>query len=458
MGYLESFRKYATFSGRAGLREYWMFVLVFQILVAVVLGIVEGITDTKILIGLYILFIALPSLTVTVRRLHDTGKSGMFILVGFVPFIGWLILFYFLVQPSNFRRNQYDIDQTDIEPEIQSIVTNGADLGLVNFIKKSKDAGKTEEEIRAVLLGNNLSEPEINQTMGGLKGHILSDIVDVQSENLEAKKTEKWLIVGVSLLLVAVVAGAVYEFNRNSDERQSSQEMITDISTTLQRQSELKSTNFGSRTINGVDAKFSMFVPDGDDEYCKYVKEGSKAIGASGREYTVCVKTTTRCDIINDLDFDVSTERDRVLLKYNHEPVEYCELSELKFVHLLYTLTNLKDGGVSSEIAVNQPDQRVLEIEAVLNDDGTQLNRDADYLCAFNMAWGASEIEDDKKRKMYESAFNEIVRPYGLTGFEEFIPEWKKVELRLKSDIEYHKKVYAIFEQKCTEENLKLPI
>ncbi len=90
--YLTVLKKYATFSGRARRKEYWMFFL-FNIIISFVLGIIEGIisggnTEGGSIIGnIYSLAVLLPSLAVAVRRMHDVGKSGWFVLIPIYNFI-----------------------------------------------------------------------------------------------------------------------------------------------------------------------------------------------------------------------------------------------------------------------------------------------------------------------------------------------------------------------------------
>ncbi|MBX9903864.1 MAG: DUF805 domain-containing protein [Burkholderiales bacterium] len=86
------FKKYATFDGRATRSEYWWFFL-FTFLVSVALGIVS-----EVLSGLFTLAVLLPSLAVGARRLHDIDKSGWFLLVWFIPIIGWIIMIVWAVQ------------------------------------------------------------------------------------------------------------------------------------------------------------------------------------------------------------------------------------------------------------------------------------------------------------------------------------------------------------------------
>lgn len=110
--YLEVLKKYAVFSGRARRKEYWMFVLI-NILVALLLGLIEGIagiapeTTESVLATLYSLAVLLPSIAVGARRLHDTGRSGWWLLIGIVPLIGALVLLIFFVQDSEPGANQY---------------------------------------------------------------------------------------------------------------------------------------------------------------------------------------------------------------------------------------------------------------------------------------------------------------------------------------------------------------
>ena len=90
-------QKYASFSGRARRTEYWMFFLVYFV-IALVIGVVEGLLSIGgYLTGIFALGHLLPSLGVTVRRLHDTGRSGWWILLSFIPIIGALVLLYFMV-------------------------------------------------------------------------------------------------------------------------------------------------------------------------------------------------------------------------------------------------------------------------------------------------------------------------------------------------------------------------
>jgi uncharacterized membrane protein YhaH (DUF805 family) len=91
--YLKVLKQYADFSGRARRKEYWMFFL-FNVIFAFVASILDGALGSVIVSILYMLAMFLPGLAVTVRRLHDIGKSGWWIFISMVPLIGsiWLLI------------------------------------------------------------------------------------------------------------------------------------------------------------------------------------------------------------------------------------------------------------------------------------------------------------------------------------------------------------------------------
>ena len=108
--YLDVLKKYAVFSGRARRQEYWMFVLI-NLLVAIAIAIVEAIIGTAPLLGmLYALGVFIPSLAVAVRRLHDTNRSGWWLLIGLIPLIGAIVLLVFFVSEGTRGANQYGDD------------------------------------------------------------------------------------------------------------------------------------------------------------------------------------------------------------------------------------------------------------------------------------------------------------------------------------------------------------
>ncbi|MCL1080017.1 DUF805 domain-containing protein [Parashewanella spongiae] len=98
-------KKYADFTGRARRQEYWMYALVYVVLY-VVIGIVDSILGSTILSIVFSLGLLLPSIAVAARRLHDTGRSGWWQLLGLIPIIGWIVLLIFYVQDSH-EDNEY---------------------------------------------------------------------------------------------------------------------------------------------------------------------------------------------------------------------------------------------------------------------------------------------------------------------------------------------------------------
>lgn len=110
--YLDVLKQYAVFQGRARRKEYWMFTL-FSMLVYIGLMIIEGILGMGgegglgLLSILYSLGVLLPSIGVTIRRLHDTGRSGWWLLICLVPLVGGIVLLVFLVLDGQPGSNQY---------------------------------------------------------------------------------------------------------------------------------------------------------------------------------------------------------------------------------------------------------------------------------------------------------------------------------------------------------------
>jgi len=117
--YLAALRKYAVFSGRSRRKEFWYFTL-FDVIVGVLVGIVGLILLPSVGAGpfslslgavalpaIYGLLVLIPSLAVLVRRLHDTGRTGWWWLVGFVPVFGEIVLLVFMLQDSEAAANEY---------------------------------------------------------------------------------------------------------------------------------------------------------------------------------------------------------------------------------------------------------------------------------------------------------------------------------------------------------------
>jgi uncharacterized membrane protein YhaH (DUF805 family) len=110
------YRKYATFTGRARRAEYWWYtlfnVLIYLALIVIGLligGTTEGTTILGVLVGVYILAVFLPTLAVTCRRLHDSGLSGWWQLLGIIP-LGGIAVFIMTLLDSNPGTNKYGPD------------------------------------------------------------------------------------------------------------------------------------------------------------------------------------------------------------------------------------------------------------------------------------------------------------------------------------------------------------
>jgi uncharacterized membrane protein YhaH (DUF805 family) len=117
-------QNYAQFAGRASRAEFWLFVLA-QVIITFVffllgigaagLGVLlhsdtvtnDGLITVVVLYLLYRIALIVPDLAVSVRRLHDTGKSGWWYLICLVPYVGGLVLFIFFILDSQPGPNQW---------------------------------------------------------------------------------------------------------------------------------------------------------------------------------------------------------------------------------------------------------------------------------------------------------------------------------------------------------------
>lgn len=103
--YLDVLKKYAVFDGRAGRQEFWMFVL-FNVIISIALGIVAALIKFPLLSSVYALAVMLPSIGVAIRRLHDTGRSGWLLLVGLIPCVGLIVIYWYILEGTP-GENQY---------------------------------------------------------------------------------------------------------------------------------------------------------------------------------------------------------------------------------------------------------------------------------------------------------------------------------------------------------------
>ena len=114
--YLKVLKNYVGFSGRARRKEYWMFALV-STLVSIGLMIVDSVSGTfdaasgwGLLSGIYTLAVLIPSLAVSVRRLHDRDKSGWWLLLALIPLIGAIVLLVWFVMEGEPGENRFGPD------------------------------------------------------------------------------------------------------------------------------------------------------------------------------------------------------------------------------------------------------------------------------------------------------------------------------------------------------------
>ena len=111
--YLKVLKQYTRFNGRARRKEFWYFNLISS-LISLVLAFLDtllqlgsGSTDSRLLLSIYFLGTLLPSYAVTIRRLHDIGKSGWWLLIGLIPLIGSVVLLCFCLQDSEPGANRF---------------------------------------------------------------------------------------------------------------------------------------------------------------------------------------------------------------------------------------------------------------------------------------------------------------------------------------------------------------
>jgi uncharacterized membrane protein YhaH (DUF805 family) len=106
ISYFSALRSYAVFHGRARRREFWMFTVV-NIVVTIALQLV---VKSHVPYLVYSLAVTIPTLAVTVRRLHDTSHSAWWLLIGVVPIVGQVVLLVFLVSRGEDGANRFGRD------------------------------------------------------------------------------------------------------------------------------------------------------------------------------------------------------------------------------------------------------------------------------------------------------------------------------------------------------------
>jgi uncharacterized membrane protein YhaH (DUF805 family) len=113
-------KRYTDFAGRSRRKEYWMFLL-GVLIAAILLSIIEGVLGLSGMVGgvygplttLFFLGIIIPSIAVQIRRFHDQDKSGWFVLLSFIPFLGGLIVLVFMCLEGTKGPNRFGPDPKD---------------------------------------------------------------------------------------------------------------------------------------------------------------------------------------------------------------------------------------------------------------------------------------------------------------------------------------------------------
>lgn len=126
--YLKVLKQYADFNGRARRTEYWMYLL-FNIIFLIVAAVLDNVLGLKFnsqvpygfIYMIYSLAVFLPGLAVAVRRLHDVGKSGWFILISLIPIIGGIWLIILMATDGTPGTNEYGVNPKENFNEINEI-------------------------------------------------------------------------------------------------------------------------------------------------------------------------------------------------------------------------------------------------------------------------------------------------------------------------------------------------
>ncbi|GGL47680.1 DUF805 domain-containing protein [Sporolactobacillus putidus] len=105
--YLDVIKNYVGFSGRATRTEFWVFTLINVIVSYVAIQLDYLLGSGKLIYYLYTLAVFLPSLAVSIRRLHDIGRTGWWILLALIPILGWIVLLIYDCTDSQDKENVY---------------------------------------------------------------------------------------------------------------------------------------------------------------------------------------------------------------------------------------------------------------------------------------------------------------------------------------------------------------
>ena len=201
--FINVLKKYATFSGRATRSEYWYFVLIYSIIYTILMGIdfaigtfskqlMENGSFLGFLSTAYSLILFLPSLAVTVRRLHDINKSAWWVLLIFVPIIGFILLVVYLCTNSK-EDNKYGINLKNLVDEEQKD----------NFTSESSNSVITQLEKLSKLKEEGVLTQEEFDTQ---KQQILNS--KEKTTPAENKRDKKVFIISAVFVLSLVIVGA----------------------------------------------------------------------------------------------------------------------------------------------------------------------------------------------------------------------------------------------------------
>jgi len=121
--FLLALKKYAVFEGRSRRKEFWNFILFYIIfyLAAFLIDNLFGfdpVNSTGLFTIIFALAMIVPNLSVSVRRLHDTGRSGWWVLLGIIPIVGSIVLIIFYAQDSQPGTNEYGPNPKEEQPEM----------------------------------------------------------------------------------------------------------------------------------------------------------------------------------------------------------------------------------------------------------------------------------------------------------------------------------------------------
>ena len=101
---------YAQISGRASRSEYWWFVL-FTAIASAAAGVLDVFFPGDLLQSLFGIATFIPGIALGIRRMHDIGKSGWWLLIGLIPIIGWIVLIVWLATKSDVGSNQWGVTE-----------------------------------------------------------------------------------------------------------------------------------------------------------------------------------------------------------------------------------------------------------------------------------------------------------------------------------------------------------